>query len=191
MRAVIYFLWRSGLNDTTIVEDSDTVRHGQRFALIMGHEDKGDTERLLQALQLFLHLLAQFEVESTERLIEKQHFGLIDEGASQRDALSLSAGKLARLACAITGQLDQFQHVLGGTVSFGLSGAPHHQPIGHIVKNAEMRKQRIILKDRVDVAPVGRHAASTFAKDLNLAVSRLLEACNQPQTGCLARTGRA
>ena len=67
--------------------------------------------RLLQALQLFLHLLAQLQVERAERLVEQKHFRLVDEGAGERHALALAAGKLARPALAVTRQLDHGERV--------------------------------------------------------------------------------
>jgi len=54
-----------------------------------------------------------------------------------------------------------------------------------------MREERIVLEDRVDVAPVGRHAFGGLAEDLDMAACGLLEAGNQPEAGGLAGTGRA
>ena len=54
--------------------------------------------RLLDVLELDLHLLAELEVERTERLVEEQHAGPVDERAGERDALPLPARELARLA---------------------------------------------------------------------------------------------
>ena len=50
-----------------------------------------------------------------------------------------------------------------------------------------MREQRIVLEDRVDVAPIGRHALGRLAEDLDTARRRLLEAGDQAQAGGLAR----
>ena len=86
---------RADLHDPALVEHGDAVGHRQRLALVVGDEDEGDAERLLQRLQLVLHLLAQLEVERAERLVEQQHLGLVDQRAGQRDALALAAGQLA------------------------------------------------------------------------------------------------
>ena len=54
--------------------------------------------RLLDVLELDLHLLAQLEVERAQRLVEQQHARPVDERARQGDALALAARELARLA---------------------------------------------------------------------------------------------
>ena len=64
----------------------------------MGDVDEGDTHLRLDALQLDLHLLAQLEVEGAQRLVQQQNLGVVDEGASERDALLLATGHLAGLA---------------------------------------------------------------------------------------------
>ena len=71
-------------------------RHGQRLLLVVGDEDQGDAELLLQLLQLELHLLAQLAVERAERLVaQAAPRGSITMRAGQRDALLLAAGELA------------------------------------------------------------------------------------------------
>ena len=60
----------------------------------MRHQQRGDAERALQLLQLDLQLLAQLAVERAQRLVEQQDVGLEDDGAGQRHALLLAAGKL-------------------------------------------------------------------------------------------------
>src|SRR6478672_3005690 len=54
-----------------------------------------------------------------------------------------------------------------------------------------MRKEGVVLKHRVDVALVGRHAFGGLAEDLDVTFCRLLETGNEAQAGGLARSGRA
>ena len=110
------------------------------------------------ALQLFLHVLAQLQVERAERLVEQQHLGLVDQRAGERHALALAAGKLARPARAVAGQPHQLERLLGGLAPLGLADALDHQPVGDVVEHVQMREQRIVLEDGVDVAPIGRNA---------------------------------
>ena len=77
----------------------------------MGHVDERDPDLLLDALELDLHLLAQLEVERTERLVEQQDGRLVDERPRQRDALGLAAGDLGRLARVEARQLDELEHL--------------------------------------------------------------------------------
>ena len=74
-----------------MIEDGDAVGHRERFALIMGHEDKGETERTLKRPELALHRLAQLEIERSQRLVEKQHFLTHDASVRKSDLPLLSA----------------------------------------------------------------------------------------------------
>ena len=53
----------------------------------MGDQHKGDAQLALQGLQLDLHLAAQLAVKGGERFVQKQHFGFVDDGTGQGDAL--------------------------------------------------------------------------------------------------------
>ena len=86
------------LLDAARVEHGDAVGERERLFLIVRHEDEGDAEIALDLLQLDLHLLAELEVQGTERLVQEQHLGLDDRGARECDALSLTAGELRGLA---------------------------------------------------------------------------------------------
>jgi hypothetical protein len=78
----------------------------------VGHVDEGDAEVLLQALQEELHLLAQLQVESAERLVQQQHLGPVHERARERHPLPLAARELDRLALAEAGEAHTPQHLL-------------------------------------------------------------------------------
>ncbi len=182
---------RALLHDAAVVKNGDAVGHGQGLALIVGDEDKGDTERPLQALQLLLHLLAQLQIERAKRFVEQQYLRFVDQGTSERHTLPLAAGELTGAAGAIARQFHQLQRLFGGPQPLGLAGTLDHQPVGDVVEDIEMRKERIVLEDRVDVAPVGRHAFGGFAEDFDMATCRLLETGDQPEAGGLAGAGRA
>ena len=76
--------------------DRDAIGHRERFFLIVRDVQERRAELFVQRLELELHLLAELEVDRTERLIEQQDGGVEDEGAGQGDALALSAGELRR-----------------------------------------------------------------------------------------------
>ena len=142
-------------------------------------------------LQLFLHVLAELQVERAERLVEQQHLWPVDQRAGERDALALAAGQLAGAARAIARQPHQGERLLGGLAPLGLADALDHQAVGDVVEHVEMREQRIVLEDGVDVAPVGRDAVGALAENLDMAGGRLLEAGDQAQARRLAGARRA
>lgn len=67
---IVDFAWRSDLENAALVHDRDTIRHRQRLFLIMGDENESDTGFVLQALELDLHVFAQFVVERGQWFIE-------------------------------------------------------------------------------------------------------------------------
>ena len=79
------------LLDQPVSHDHDHVAHRERFLLVVGHVHEGDPDLTLEGLELELHLLAQLEVQGTERLVQEQHRGPIDERTGQGDALLLPA----------------------------------------------------------------------------------------------------
>ena len=141
------------------------------------------------ALQLLLHVFAQLQIERAERLVEQQHLRPVDQRAGERDALALAAGELARPARAVARQLDHFERGLRLALALGLADALDHQAVGDVVEHVQMREERVVLEDRVDVAPVGRDALGALAENLDAAGCRLLEAGDQAQAGGLARAG--
>ena len=178
---------RPDLDDLAVVENGDAIGHRQRFALVVGDEDEGDAELLLQRLQLLLHLLAELEVERAERLVEQQHLGPVHQRAGKRHALALAAGKLRRTALLVSGELDHGERVFRLGLALGLGHTLDPETIGDVLADRHVRKQRVVLEHRVDVALVGRHAFGGFAEDLDMTLVRLLEAGNETQAGRLAR----
>ena len=70
------------------------VGHRERLFLVVRHVDERDADLAVNSLQLELHLLPELDVESPERLVEEQDRRLVDQGAGERHALLLAAGKL-------------------------------------------------------------------------------------------------
>src|SRR5262249_32666905 len=89
---------RAPLLDAAPVEHGQAVAHGQRLFLVVGDVDEADPDLTLDALELELHLLAEFRIQRPQRLVEQEHLRLVDDGARQRDPLPLATGELDRLA---------------------------------------------------------------------------------------------
>jgi hypothetical protein len=65
------------------------------------------------------------------------------------------------------------------------------EAVGDVVQHAHVREERVLLEDRIDLAPVGRHADDRDALDRDRALGRLLEAGDHPQRRRLAAPRRA
>ena len=142
------------------------VAHRQRLLLVVGDQDEGDADVALQVLQLDLHVAAQLAVERRQRLVEQQHGRPVDQRAGQRDALLLAAGQLpdaprARSPAGAPARAPRRRACRARPVEPGRALA---QPVGDVVRDVEMREQRVVLEHHVDRPPVGRHADHRLAR---------------------------
>ena len=126
---------RANLFDLSFAEDRDAVAHRQGFLLIVSNKNKGNSHPLLNGLKLDLHLLAQFEVERAERLIEQQNFGMIDQARGQERRAAFVHRRAAK-ACDIqsrAGERDRAFRPLACKLRFWHPF--DHQTVGDIVFN--------------------------------------------------------
>ena len=157
----------------------------------MGDVDERDAELVLDALQKELHLLAELEVERAERLVEQQHARPAHERPGQRDALLLPSRQLARLPMPDAAQVDEPKHVLDATLDLALLHALTLQPESDVVRDGQVREERVRLEDGVDVALVRRQADDVTVAEEDPALVRLLEAADHAQRRRLAAARRA
>ena len=129
----------------------------------MGDVHERDADLGLDALELDLHLPAQLEVESAERLVEQQHLRAVDQRPGQGHALLLAAGELAGAALAEAAELDQLEHLVD--LLLDVLDAAAAQPEGDVLEDVEVREQRVVLEHRVDRALVGLEPADVLPGD--------------------------
>ena len=89
------------------------------------------------------------------------------------------------------GQLDEAEHVGDAALDLGILDALAAQPEGDVLVDRQVREERVVLEDRVDVALVGRQPGHVLALELDDARRRRLEAADHPEGGRLAAAGRA
>ena len=77
-----------------VVHHDDPVGDRQRLLLVVGDENGGDAELLLQRANVLAQARADLRVERRQRLVEQQDLRARRERAGERDALLLAAGKL-------------------------------------------------------------------------------------------------
>ena len=158
------------LDDAPAVHDDDAVGKRHRLGLVVGDVDRRDAEAALQGADILAQLLAQFGVEIGERLVEKQDVRLDDERASERDALLLTAGELARIAFAERGEIDQVENAPSTRRrDLVARNAPHLEAEGDIGFDGHVRKQRVGLEHQADIAVLGRQAVDAPLAEADLA----------------------
>jgi hypothetical protein len=75
-------------------------------------------------------------------------------------------------------------------MTLGLADLALLEPVGDVVQHGQVREQRVLLEDGVDVTPVRGRAHRVGSADQDLALVRLLEAGDQPQRRGLAAARR-
>ena len=136
-----------------VVEHRDAVAHRERLVLVVGDEHERDADLALDRLQLDLHLLAELEVESAERLVEQQHRRPVDQRPGERDALALAAGELVRLAARRSRRAAPIASASADApAALGLATRLHPQAVLDVLLHGHVREQRVVLEHRVDVA---------------------------------------
>ena len=183
LRVFVDLLRRADLLKLPLAHDRDAVGHVQRLFLIVRDVDKRDAQPLLDVLQLLLHLLAQLQIQRADRI---EH-----DGARDGHALALAAGELARHPLFVALELHQSEHLGHAPLPFRLLDAADAKPIGDVLFDVHVGKQRIILKDGVhialfrnevrNIAPVERHRAGVGRKQPG----------DDAKRGRLAAAGRA
>ena len=164
-RTVVDLARRAQLLDPARVHHGHPVGHHERLLLVVRHVDERDPDRLLDALELDLELLAHLQVERPERLVEQQHLGLHHERARERHALLLAARELARLALL---DCSAAARARGPRVpaprAAGLRRPTLLEAVGDVVEHVQVREQGVRLEDGVHVALVGRQTRHVLAR---------------------------
>ena len=148
--------------------------------------DEGDAGRALNVLQLVLHILAELEIQGTERLIQQQHARAVDQRTGNGDALLLTARQGGHAAMLKALEVDQREHFLHTPLDFRLGQLFQPQTEGDVLIHIEMGKQRIFLEHRVDQALVGGKIVDLLPVEIHRTGIRGFEPADNPERGCLA-----
>ena len=83
-----------------MVDHGDLVGDLHRLVLVVGDEDRGHVDDVVQLAQPLAQLSANASVEGAERLVEQEHLWLGCEGAGEAHALPLAARQLSWITVA-------------------------------------------------------------------------------------------
>ena len=137
------------------------------------------------------HLDAERRIEIRQGLVEQKRLRLAHDGASDRDALALSAGELARLAVQIGREIQRGGRGLHLAVDIRARQARHLQAERDVAADAHMRIERIGLEHHRQAALGRRHVHHVLAVDQDLPAGDILQSGDQAQERGLPAAGRS
>src|ERR1700730_8555171 len=152
----------------------------------MSDEEKGDADFALESFQFPLHLFAKIGIERGERLIEQKKLRTIHESARESHALLLAATQFGGARCGKFLHLHYAQSFVDAAADFIRGRVFDAQAIGDIVADAQMWKERVVLKNGVYAALVRRKYVQPLAAHPYFSGRRLLEPGDHAQEGRLA-----
>nr|WP_052292524.1 hypothetical protein [Laribacter hongkongensis] len=190
-RCLVEFFRRAVLQHAAVVEQGHAVGHGQGFFLVMGDQQGGGAELLLQGADLVAQLAADGGIQRRQRFIQQQGLRAEGQRPGQCHSLLLAAGHLARQAVDVRRQADQLQHFQRGLASCRLGHAAHLQAVGDVFGHGQVREQGVVLEHHADFALVHRHVGEIALAKADVAGVSGQQAGRQAQQGGFARAAGA
>src|SRR5207253_4910380 len=148
---------RVDLLNPSEVENDDAVAEGHRLDLVVGHVNHGCVETVMQPRNLGARLQAELRIEIRQRFVEQKRCRLANEGASESDALPLSARELPRLALQNLIESKHGCRAPNTLIDFRFREMTQLQAERHVVVHRHMRVKRVILKHHGDIALLRRN----------------------------------
>ena len=182
---------RADLLDRPVAHHRNAARHSKRLVLVMRHVDDRQVQSLLDLSQLDLHMLAQFLVERTQRLVHQEYGRIKDERTRQRHTLLLSAGKFGRISVGEMVQPYELQGLKDARRPFLPVDLAEAQRESDVVAHRHVGKERIILENDANVASLRGHAADVDTGQFDPPFAWQGDAGDQPEQRGLAGTAGA
>src|SRR5471032_1621151 len=137
------------LDHATVEEVNRALRVPGETLVVRDHHDGRAV--VVQLGEELHHLIAVARIEVSRGLVREQHAGLAGEGARDRDALLLTARKLAREMARAMAHADAFERGRDG----GLPIGGRHAAIGegkfHVLEDVEIADEVEALEDETDL----------------------------------------
>ena len=137
---------RALLHNLTVAQDGDPVAQTQRLVQIVGDENDGFANFLLQIQQHALHVAADQRIQRRERLVHQQDGGIVGQRASQAHTLLHAPRQLVGIAVLVTLQthaLEPFHRTLTTLLA---RHALNLQAVLGVFQHGVVREQRELLE---------------------------------------------
>ena len=140
-------------------------------------------ESLLNIFKLNLHILAELEVERTERLVKKQNSRLYGKRTCNCDTLLLTARKRIYISSLKAVEIDKVEHLLDSLADFLFLHLLDTKTECDVLINIQVRKQRITLKNGVNLSLMRRYTIDNFIFKNNFTAVGFKESGDDTQCG--------
>ena len=167
------------LLDASFAHHNDGVAQGECLFLVVGHVYEGDTQLLVHFLQFHLHVFAHFEVQGSERLVQQQYFGFVDDSSGDGYALLLSAGEGVHVAVLIVCHAHHAQGLFHFLLDSGTGQLLQLQPEGYVVEYVEVGEEGVLLEHGVHRTLVRRCLCDVLSGNGYHSFRGCLKACNE------------
>src|SRR5262245_2410704 len=188
---IVNLIGRADLFEVSFIQDRDAITQLQRLFLIVSDEDRRHLYLAQQRADFPAQVNSGLGVERPERLIKKQYLRFVSQGARDRHALLLSAGKLPWIFFAVLFQLDQLDQIIDGLSSFFAWAVPNFESVGDVLFHRHPRKPSISLEDDADATFTRREIGDVLAMQDHITAVRLFQPGDDSQDGRLPASGSA
>ena len=179
------------------VDDVDLTVALVGEVLIVRDDNQRDALLLVEAEKQVLDAFASSGIEVTGRLVGEDDFWIIDDGASDTDALFLAAGKVVSLVFGLVGELNDFERLEGAAATFAETDAIDFERQNDVVEHGIVGVHKEALEDEAElfvaelVELTSMQFAGVFAVKFDGAFGRLVEKRQEMHQGGLAGAGFA
>jgi hypothetical protein len=171
----------TALLDAAGVHDHHHVGQRHGLDLVVRHEDRRCPEPVMQAPDFDPHLHAQLRIQIGQGLVEQKGLRLAHDRPAHGNALPLASREGTRFALEeiLNGkQARGFRHARG---NIGLRHAAIAQAVGHVVVDAHVRVERVVLEHHGDIAIRRLDVVHQTIADTDGALRHGLQTGNHPQ----------
>jgi len=179
------------LLDAAGVHQHHPVGDLEGLLLVVGDEDAGHVQLVVEPAEPAAQLLAHPGVQGAEGLVEEQHLGPGGERPGQGHALPLAAGELVRVAPGQPLELHQREQLLHPRLHLGPGALADPERKGDVVPHGHVAEEGVVLEHQPHVPVAGAPAVDGRAAVADLAGVRGLEAREDAQERGLAAAGGA
>ena len=134
------------------------------------------------------HLGAEFRVEVGKGFVEKEYLRFTDDCSSERNPLSLTAGKSLGLSLEITLKTENSRRASDLFVDFFLRLFTEFKTERHIVVHSHMRIKSIVLENHRYISVLGLNVVHKFTVDVKFAVGNLFKTGYHTERGRFSAT---